>query len=135
MASISNKLVARAIGRRKRAVVSVYLYSGSGESTVNEKPIDVYFAGAAPKIALAKPFLVTEVEGKYWITAKALGGGKASQQDALILAVSRALIKVKPTLKVVLRASGLLTRDSRKRQRRMIGTGGKSRRQKQSPKR
>lgn len=135
MASTSSKLVAKAIGRRKRAVVSVYLHTGAGESTVNEKPISVYFSGSAPKIALAKPFLVTETEGKYWLTAKAAGGGKASQQDALILAVARALVKVKPSLRTSLRTAALLTRDSRKRQRRMVGTGGKARRQKQSPKR
>lgn len=135
MASTSSKLVARAIGRRKTAVVSVHLHTGVGESTVNGKPINFYFAGAAPKIALAKAFLVTETEGKYWITAKAAGGGKASQQDAIVLAIARALIKVKPSLKTALRAAGLLTRDSRKRQRRMVGKGGKARRQKQSPKR
>lgn len=135
MASTSSKLAARAIGRRKRSVVSVYLHTGAGESTVNEKLISVYFPGAAPKIALAKPFLVTETEGKYWITAKALGGGKASQQDSLILAIARALVKVKPSLRTLLRTAGLLTRDPRKRQRRMVGTGGKARRQKQSPKR
>ena len=135
MASTSSKLVAKEIGRRKTAVASVHLHTGEGESSVNGKPLGVYFSGAAAKIALTKPFLVTETEGKYWISVKVLGGGANSQQDAVVLGIAKALTKVKPSLKTSLRAAGLLTRDSRERQRRIVGTGGKARRQKQSPKR
>jgi small subunit ribosomal protein S9 len=64
-----------------------------------------------------------------------VGGGQKSQLDALILSLARALIKSNLKFRPVLKKAGLLTRDARERQRRMVGTGGKSRRVKQSPKR
>jgi small subunit ribosomal protein S9 len=64
-----------------------------------------------------------------------VGSGKLSQLLAVIHGLSRAIAKVDAKHKTILRVSGLLTRDPRKRQRRNIGTGGKARRKKQSPKR
>jgi small subunit ribosomal protein S9 len=64
-----------------------------------------------------------------------MGGGKSSQLDSLTLGISRALTDLKADNRFPLRTAGLLTRDSRARQRRMVGMGGKSRRRKQSPKR
>ena len=128
------KIIAQAIGRRKRAIASVRLISGHGEFEINGIPSEKYFPGEQSRIKLHRPFTVTDVD-KYSVTAKTLGGGLNGQLDAVVLGTSRSLAGLKQEYKNALRNAGLLTRDARKRQRRMVGMGGKSRRQKQSPKR
>lgn len=125
-----------AVGRRRSATATAKLFSGKATSTVNGKDIDAYFPGLNNKIIFNRPFEATNTAGKYYFQAKIVGGGKNGQIDALVLAISRALKKLDDaTFRPMLRAAGLLTVDSRVRERRMIGTGGKARRQKQSPKR
>ena len=124
-----------AIGRRKSAIATVKLFSGKGDLEVNTKPVDKYFPTPSQKTQYEKPFIVTNTTGKYHFKAKIIGGGKNGQVEALVLAIARALQKLDNTFTSVLRTSGLLTVDSRVRERRMVGTGGKARRQKQSPKR
>jgi small subunit ribosomal protein S9 len=128
------KVISSAIGRRKEAVASVRLIQGAGEITVNGKPVSEYFPGPTFKSRYNLPFTVTSTS-KYSVTAKINGGGLSSQVEALVLGMSRALTKIKSDHKTALRSSNLLTRDPRERQRRMVGTGGKARRKKQSPKR
>lgn len=124
------------IGRRKEAEARVRLYHGKGENTVNSVPTGKYFEGAVAEKLIAKPMGATEVSDKYYYSGRVKGGGREGQLSALILAISRALVKVAPEKnKIILRKLNLLTRDSRTRQRRMVGMGGKSRRKKQSPKR
>jgi len=82
------------------------------------------------------PLSLFELEEKYYFIARASGGGKIGQRDAIILALARALNKLNVSVyHPLLKKSGLLTVDDRRRQRRKAGMGGKSRRQKQSPKR
>jgi len=125
----------RTLGRRKSAVACLKLFSGKGSSSVNGQALEKYFPTKTEKIVYDKPFEITKTSGKYHFQAKVLGGGKTGQVQALSLAISRCLIKINDTFKTDLRANGLLTVDSRVKERRMVGTGGKSRRQKQSPKR
>lgn len=138
-----------AVGRAKEAVARVRLYSHMKEDAkwgdheikkdqilVNGAPIEKYFTGPIMKAMYMKPFVITKTEGKYAVTVKVAGGGNNGQLDALIQGLARALsaidvVKFRPVLK----KAGLLTRDARVRQRRMVGTGGKARRAKQSPKR
>ena len=125
-----------AVGRRKESSSRVRLYRGKGENTVNGMPANKYFEGEIAAKAMAKPFGATETSDKFYFSARVTGGGKHGQLEAMILALSRALVKVSPEKnRLVLRKLNLLTRDSRIRQRRMVGMGGKARRQKQSPKR
>lgn len=125
-----------AVGRRRSAVANVKLFLGKGDNLVNRQPIDSYFPGVINRINYQRPFTATDTEAKYYLVAKIVGGGSKSQAQALSLAISRALVKINPeTYKPLLRSAGLLTVDSRVRQRRHVGTGGKARRQKQSPKR
>jgi small subunit ribosomal protein S9 len=125
----------RSVGRRKSAVASLKLFTGKGESFVNGLALDKYFPTKTEKIVYEKPFEITKTLGKYHFQSKIIGGGKTGQVQALSLAISRSLVKINETFKTDLRAEGLLTVDSRVKERRMVGTGGKSRRQKQSPKR
>jgi len=124
-----------AVGRRKSAIATIKLFSGKGATEVNSLAIEKYFPTATQKVIYEKPFVVTNNLGKFHFKTKISGGGKNGQIEALTLAISRALQKLDTTFTSVLRTSGLLTVDSRVRERRMVGTGGKARRQKQSPKR
>ena len=123
------------IGRRRSAVASIRLFTGKGDSTINGTALEKYFPQKIAKIIHEKPFIVTKTFGKYYFEAKISGGGKMGQVDALSLAIARSLVKINESFKNDLRVAGLLTVDSRIRERRMVGTGGKARRQKQSPKR
>lgn len=124
-----------AIGRRKSAIATVKLFKGKSVPQVNKMAFVKYFPSKTDELLYQKPFVITETKGKFYIEAKVIGGGKAGQIEALTLAISRALKKLDETYGPLLRAAGLLTVDSRVRERRMVGTGGKARRQKQSPKR
>lgn len=124
-----------AVGRRRTASCRMRLFKGKGESTVNGISLEKALPGKINQIILAKPFGLTETTDKYYFSAKVVGGGQKSQLDALILSLARALVKSNLKFRTVLKKAGLLTRDARERQRRMVGTGGKSRRVKQSPKR
>ncbi len=128
------KIIARAIGRRKSAVASVYLTAGSGKITINSKPSIAYFPSELAQKRIFQPFVVADT-AKYDALVKVHGGGPNGQLDAAVLGISRALVIAKAALKPSLKTASLLTRDSRTRQRRNVGMGGKSRRRKQSPKR
>lgn len=125
-----------AVGRRKTANARVRLYSKKGENKVNGKPIESYFPGELAKAEYLKPLRLTDTEEKFSFSAKIMGSGLSSQLDALIHGIARALSKADVDLyRPVLKSDGLLTRDPRQKERRKVGTGGKARRKKQSPKR
>lgn len=137
-----------AVGRRKEAVARVRLYPAAkkeitiagqnlkkGDLIVNGKSIEKYFSGEVARVFYLKPFEVTNTRGKFITSVKVAGGGLSGQLGAVVHGVSRALEKYNPDNRPLLKKEGFLTRDSRTRQRRMVGMGGKSRRKKQSPKR
>lgn len=129
-----------AVGRRKRAVARVRLWPKTGKDanidiTVNDKPVGQFFSDPMAKHHYAQPLTLTDSVSRFRITAKVEGSGPASQLDALLHAMARALVKVDEGFKSTLRQHGLLTRDPRERQRRQIGQGGRARAKKQSPKR
>lgn len=124
-----------AIGRRKSAISRIRLHKGKGEITVNDQPISKYFPGKVLQKLYSGPLEACGVLDKYYATIKVSGSGKISQLLAVIHSLARALVKVNEDFKTTLKQRGFLTRDPRERQRRMIGTGGKARRKKQSPKR
>jgi small subunit ribosomal protein S9 len=124
-----------AVGRRRTASARVRLFRGKGENTVNGKPIEEVFSGVVAMAAWKKPFGLTETSEKFYVSIKVTGGGSNSQLEASVHGIARTLAKTKKEYRDVLKQAGLLTRDARERERRMIGTGGKARRKKQSPKR
>lgn len=125
------------VGRRREAVARVRLYpSGNGSIIVNTKPVEEYFRGEANKVGYMLPFVVTETINKFNTTIKVAGGGPSGQLGAAVHGISRAIEKFdKEKYRALLKKKGLLTRDPRTRERRMVGMGGKARRKKQSPKR
>ncbi|MBP5204540.1 30S ribosomal protein S9 [bacterium] len=104
------------IGRRKRAVARVRIYSGDKASTVNGKSLDLFTRKEEIK-DIMKPLVVTDLNGKYYFTAKTYGGGKEGQVDAITLGLARAIYKMDETLKPALRKEGLVTRDPREVER------------------
>lgn len=139
-----------ATGRRKEAVARVRLYQRikenlswgntpvkKGEILVNEKPIAQYFPLNIQRHLYTEPLRITNAhQNNYAFTIKVAGGGPASQLEAVITGISNALEHLDPAkYRPLLKKKGFLTRDARVRQRRNVGTGGKARRQKQSPKR
>lgn len=139
-----------AVGRRKTAVARVRLYEKTkdglmwgeqaikkGDVIVNEKPITDYFGGDVNKHLYTYPLRITNAHQQgYTFTISVAGGGPSGQLQAVIAGIANALNKLdREKNRPILKKKGLLTRDDRSRQRRKVGMGGKSRRQKQSPKR
>lgn len=102
------------IGRRKKSTARVRLYKGDKASTVNEQPVSEYFSmnKDAEKI-IDRPLIVVGLEGKYYFTAKASGGGITGQIEAIRLGLARALYDMDEERKTTLRKEGLVTRDPR----------------------
>lgn len=133
-----------AIGRRKQASARIRLYQEikstydfkKGDIIVNNKKIEEYFPSELEKLHYLDPLKVLGLSDKFAFTIRVSGGGMNSQLDAVILGMSRALAKIDSQKhKALLRKNGFLTTDARVRERRKVGTGGKARRKKQSPKR
>lgn len=123
------------VGRRKEAVARVFLSSGNGQITVNGKAITEYFLGPLLQKLYNKPLDVTKTVGKFAISVKVQGGGQASQLDAVVHGIARAIAKTDPVARTALKKEGLLTRDARVKERRKYGLAQKARAKKQSPKR
>lgn len=122
-------------GRRKTSVARVWLRSGKGAITVNEKTIEEYFTGASAKRIYEEPFRVVNRVGQYSGTIKVNGGGISSQLGAVAHGAARALADSDTSFRQILSKRKLLTRDSRMKERRKFGHAGKARKMKQSPKR
>lgn len=124
-----------AAGKRKEASSRVRAFSGKGETIVNDRPITEYFAEVVAGKTWDNALKFTKLEEKYFFHVKVSGGGKTGQFKSVVHGIARALSKINPENRPLLKKHGLLTRDSRTRERRKVGTGGKARRVKQSPKR
>lgn len=110
-----------AVGRRKEAVVRVFLSKGSGAITVNDKNYKEYFPLMYLQNQVEAPLVVTESIGKYDIVVNAQGGGVKGQAEATKLGIARALIEVNEELRPALKAAGHLTRDPRGVERKKFG--------------
>ena len=113
--------VINTIGRRKASVARIYMSEGKGTITVNDRPLEKYFASPASRYYVNLPLTVCEMEGKFDIKVNVDGGGTTGQADAIKLAIARALVEMDAELKPALRAKGLMTRDSRSVERKKPG--------------
>lgn len=126
----------QSVGRRREATARVRLFKGQGQLTVNGKPIAEYFKGLVAQKLYQRPFELTKTMGQLSGSVKVEGGGFASQLEATIHGIARALqILDKEAHRTILKKNSLLTRDPRSRERRKFGLGGRARAKKQSPKR
>ncbi|MBE6387773.1 MAG: 30S ribosomal protein S9 [Lentisphaerae bacterium] len=117
-----------ATGRRKCAVARVRLSAGTGKVTLNGKEMTEYFPSEALCNYVAQVFKAADVVGKFDIAANLDGGGMAGQAGALRHGVARALVKYDETLRAALKAAGMMTRDSRVKERKKSGQPGARRR-------
>lgn len=115
------KPLVQSTGRRKSSVARVRIYDGTGVYRLNDRELENYFTDPELRRRVDEPFKVAELEGRYDIHATLHGGGTTGQSDALRLGIARALIVVDPELRPVLKAAGMLTRDSRKVERKKYG--------------
>lgn len=111
-------------GRRKEAVARVYLKPGTGEIRVNNHTFDEYFPNKVLKMVIRQPLALTETADKFDIGVTVAGGGPAGQAGAIRHGISRALIVFNAELRPRLKKEGLLTRDSRVKERKKYGQKG-----------
>lgn len=115
------KPIAQATGRRKTAVARVRLLDGTGQFTLNGKSLDDFFPEPSHRLRIVEPLKLTELEGRYDISATLEGGGTTGQSGALRLGIARALVEIDPDLRPALKKAGLLRRDDRKVERKKYG--------------
>jgi len=116
------------LGRRKKAIARIRMALGKGKIEVNGLDVDKYFPTENLIRIINKPLSLTNGLDKYDITALLTGGGYSGQAGAMSLGISRALIKIDPQLRPVLKKNGLLRRDPRARERKKYGLRGARRR-------
>jgi len=126
MAKNSNEIWAT--GRRKCSVARVRIAPGSGKVVVNGKEMSEYFPSAALCGYVCQVLKVAGSEGKIDIAANVTGGGMSGQAGALRHGLARALVLMNESLHAALKASGMLTRDSRVKERKKPGQPGARRR-------
>jgi len=108
-------------GRRKTAVAQVRLLPGNGAIIVNGTPYEELYPRLEHRQTIMQPLLVTDGVSKYSAVVKVAGGGVSGQSSAISHGIARALVRVDESLKPVLRQNGLLTRDSRAKERKKAG--------------
>jgi small subunit ribosomal protein S9 len=112
----------RGTGRRKTAVARVRLHAGGeGKITINEKPALYYLGRRTLEMLVRQPLAVTESGNRFDVSAKVVGGGPSGQAGAVSHGIARALIEFDSELRGVLKKAGLLTRDSRMKERKKPG--------------
>jgi small subunit ribosomal protein S9 len=113
--------VYRGTGKRKTSVARVILAPGSGEVTVNGRPLAEYFPRPTLQSLVTSPLRTAEVEGSFDVRARIDGGGIAGQAGALRHGIARALLEADPESRTDLKKAGFLTRDAREVERKKAG--------------
>jgi len=113
--------VVNSIGRRKAAVARVYVSEGSGKIVINRRDLSEYFPSPILQFIVKQPLNTLSAAEQYDIKVNLFGGGFKGQSEATRLAITRALIKINPEAKPVLKAEGFVTRDPRAVERKKPG--------------
>ncbi len=113
-----------ATGRRKCAVARAWVTGTEGDIIVNDKPLEKAFPRLTLRQIIQLPLEMAGLMGKYSISATVYGGGPTGQAGALRHAIARALVAITPATRSPLKKEGLLTRDSRVKERKKYGQKG-----------
>ena len=113
--------IINALGRRKKAIARIYIQDGKGEIVINNRDWKEYFPTSILQYVVQQPFILTNNESKYDLKVNLDGGGITGQAEALRLAIARALIKIDPEYRPVLKTNGMLKRDPRMVERKKPG--------------
>ncbi|MEC9375706.1 MAG: 30S ribosomal protein S9 [Pseudomonadota bacterium] len=108
-------------GRRKSSTARVYLRLGTGNITVNSRPLDEFFGRKTARMIVRQPLEVANLEEKFDISVTVRGGGTTGQAGAIRHGVSRALMEFDQDLRGTLRRAGYVTRDARQVERKKVG--------------
>jgi len=111
----------RGTGKRKCAVAQVKLFSGKGEIIINGKSYQEVFPRLEHRRTIEHPFVATDTVGKFKVEAKVNGGGISGWAGAIRHGIARALVRGNEQFRPLLRQEGLLTRDSRVKERKKYG--------------
>ena len=110
-----------ATGKRKSAIARVRVTPGTGKITVNEKPLDEFYTLETLKAVVTRPFAVANTMEKYDVIATVHGGGYSAQAGAIAHGIAKALATTDGDVRTSVKRAGLLTRDSRVKERRKYG--------------
>ena len=108
-------------GRRKTSTARVYMKTGSGEITVNNRPLDKFFGRQTAQMIVRQPLELIKLTDKFDITVKVSGGGTTGQAGAIRHGLTRALLQYDESLRPALRKAGFVTRDAREVERKKVG--------------
>jgi small subunit ribosomal protein S9 len=111
-------------GRRKTSVARVRLATGSGKITINGRAFDNYFPMETLRSTVSQPLTVTGTADKVDVKVNVTGGGPNGQAGAVSHGIARALLEFDVNLRPSLKSEGLLTRDSRMKERKKYGQPG-----------
>ena len=112
------------LGRRKTAVARVRLKPGAGGFLVNGREMKQFFPVLGMQMRASEPLRATSTAEGYDVLCTVKGGGPVGQAEAVTLGLARALKRMNPSFDAVLRQNGLLTRDSRMKERKKYGRRG-----------
>ena len=108
-------------GRRKTSSARVFLRPGSGNITINGRPLDVYFGRKTNQMVVRQALELVEATDKFDVLVTVSGGGNNGQAGAIRHGITRALMQYDETLRPSLRAAGYVTRDAREVERKKVG--------------
>ena len=113
-----------ATGRRKTSAARVFLRPGTGAITVNHREFERFFPTESMRMQVKRPLVLTESGEKFDVMATVAGGGVNGQAGAVRLGIARALVLFDAELRKALKKEGLLTSDSRVKERKKYGLAG-----------
>ena len=108
-------------GRRKSATARVYMKTGTGKITVNDRPLDEFFGRETGRMIVRQPLDVVQMADRFDFTVKVDGGGITGQAGAIRHGITRALMEYDESLRPALRKAGFVTRDAREVERKKVG--------------
>ncbi len=108
-------------GRRKTSTARVYLRPGTGEITVNNRPLDRFFGRQTARMIVRQPLELTNAVDRFDVTVTVSGGGTTGQAGAIRHGLTRALMQYDDSLRPALRRAGFVTRDAREVERKKVG--------------
>lgn len=111
-------------GKRKCAISRVFLRPGSGQVQVNKRPLDSYFPIELHRMVVRTALVLTETQDQFDVHATVKGGGISGQADAIRHGIAKALLRYDADLRKVMKKEGLITRDSRIKERKKYGQPG-----------
>jgi small subunit ribosomal protein S9 len=110
-----------AVGKRKTSIARVWLKPGKGDVVINKRELGDYMLRPTARMIINQPFELTGTSGKYDVIVNVIGGGLSGQAEAIRHGITRALSVIDADFRVVLKKAGLITRDSRKKERKLPG--------------